>query len=400
MIGEALHARIPLIEVRTSDPVCVADTIHHYTKRTPRLWPSKGEITEGDVFIIYEKMPHGEDAAGLYLAMANAGASAVIVNPEHPVPMSYDTGSFVVPPELLLAELTRASVDQSVGIGMVDALEGLTPLEVRWLIALVQGAGKKVTLSTLRSTRISHSPPTRGLSPVSTKMDFYVPDEQVAAWVGLSGLFVNHEDRRLRPRGLLFDGEPGTGKTMAAKFIARELELPLYRLEIGSVKSKFVGESEKLLADALATIDRYAPVVLLIDEAEKILTGSSKGDSGTSSALLGQLLWWLQEHRSTVLTLMTTNNLSEIPRELYRPGRIDEVITILPLLSANAVFNFIHEVAAEFPEHNTDKFVARVWGAMKHTSKATPAECVAIVTKHVKLDILEQKKNYTVKEAS
>jgi hypothetical protein len=331
--------------------------------------------------------------------MVNAGATAIVVNPEHPIAMSYDAGQLEVPPELLLHELTRAGVDPANGMTMVNAVDGLTPLEVRWLIALVQGAGKHLSLDTLRSTRISHAPPVRGLCPVSKEIEFYVSEPQVADWLELSGQFVDHEDRRLRPRGILFDGIPGTGKTMAAKFIALTLNLPLYRLEIGSVKSKFVGESEKLLADALATIDRYAPVVLLIDEVEKILTGSSAGDSGTSSALLGQMLWWLQEHTSTVLTLMTTNNINAIPKELYRPGRIDEVITIPPLQTAKQVQQFLHSAAECYPTVQLKKdFVPKVWKAMSTPATATPAECVAAIRKHVKLDILENRKNYTVKE--
>ena len=393
MLAEALHARIPLIELRTADPVCVSNVVFHLSGKSARKWPSKGDIPAGSVYVIHNKLAHHEEPESLYLAMVNAGATAIIVNPEHPIAMSYDAGQLVVPPELLLAELTRASVDPSDGVKMVDAIDGLTPLEVRWLIALVQGAGNQITLETLRAARISHSPPVRGLAPVSTEVEFYYAEPKVANWIESSGVFFDHEDTRLRPRGILFDGVPGTGKTLAAKVIARSLKLPLYRLEIGSVKSKYVGQSEKLLADALSTIDRYAPVVLLIDEVEKILTGSGSGDSGTSSALLGQILWWLQEHTSTVLTIMTTNNIEAIPKELYRPGRIDEVMTIEPLKGTTEIKTFIRAAVKHYPTvGNPNEFVTTVWSGLSMDEVATPAECVAAVQKHVKLEILRKEK--------
>jgi SpoVK/Ycf46/Vps4 family AAA+-type ATPase len=128
-------------------------------------------------------------------------------------------------------------------------------------------------------------------------------------------------DYRLRPRGLLLSGKPGTGKTMGAKRIASRLNVPLMRLDLGIVMSKYVGESEANLATALARVEEAQPCVMLIDEVEKLFHGED--ESGVTQNLLAGLLWWMQEHRAAVLTIMTTNDMKKLPPELIRPGRID-----------------------------------------------------------------------------
>lgn len=118
-----------------------------------------------------------------------------------------------------------------------------------------------------------------------------------------------------------------TGKTLAAKHIASTFGIPLYRLDVGAMKGKYVGESEGNLLAALAQVDQVEPCVVIFDEVEKIF--QSQGDSGVTTSLLSQLLWWLQEHKSKVFTVMTTNDLRKIPAELYREGRIDATMAFL-----------------------------------------------------------------------
>jgi SpoVK/Ycf46/Vps4 family AAA+-type ATPase len=146
--------------------------------------------------------------------------------------------------------------------------------------------------------------------------------------------FLHSRDERLVPRGLLFDGPPGTGKTMAAKYLAYELAVPLYRLDVSGVKGKYVGESESSFSEALRRIESSAPCVVLLDEVEKLFAGNDT--SGVTQGILASLLWWLQEHGSRVLTVMTTNKVSTVPAELYRPGRIDEVYKFSLLESTEA----------------------------------------------------------------
>lgn len=129
------------------------------------------------------------------------------------------------------------------------------------------------------------------------------------------------------PKGVLLCGVPGCGKSLSAKAIAYEWGLPLYRLDMGSVMGMYVGESESNLREALATADRVAPCVLWIDEIEKGLY-SGMGDNAVTKRLIGQFLFWLQESTSKVFLVATANDVGQLPPELLRKGRFDEVFFV------------------------------------------------------------------------
>lgn len=82
--------------------------------------------------------------------------------------------------------------------------------------------------------------------------------------------------------------------------------------------------------------------VILLDEIEKVF--GSQHDAGVTSSLLGSLLWWLQEHKTQVFTIMTTNSKESIPKELYREGRIDAVMVFQGLESLPEATEFAAQV--------------------------------------------------------
>ncbi len=138
-------------------------------------------------------------------------------------------------------------------------------------------------------------------------------------------------ERGIRPpRGVLLVGVPGCGKSLSAKAIALNWNLPLYRLDLSTIHGQYLGQSEGRLKDALATADHVAPCVLWIDEIEKGLAGATQGssDGGTSTRLVGQFLYWLQEARSRVFVVATANDVSKLPPELLRRGRFDELFFV------------------------------------------------------------------------
>jgi SpoVK/Ycf46/Vps4 family AAA+-type ATPase len=153
-------------------------------------------------------------------------------------------------------------------------------------------------------------------------------------------------DQRLRPRGILLDGVPGTGKTVAAKWIAQEIGVQLLRLDLGAIKGKWVGESEGALRDALAQVDRESPCVLLLDEVEKLFAQSR--EDPVAANLLASILWWLAEHHSQVLTVMTTNDKDGLPRELWRSGRLDETLKLPGLPNISEAAGFARGLAETF----------------------------------------------------
>ena len=138
-----------------------------------------------------------------------------------------------------------------------------------------------------------------------------------------------------------------TGKTAASKWIAEQLGVPLYRVDIGGTKNKYVGTSEQNMLTNLARLDHEEPCVALLDEIEKVFSTSNHDSSGTTSTMLSQLLWWLAERRSRVLVVMTTNKASSLPKELYREGRIDKVMVFNGLTHADAG-SFVKQVFGTF----------------------------------------------------
>ncbi|MFH1177452.1 MAG: AAA family ATPase [Acidobacteriota bacterium] len=132
------------------------------------------------------------------------------------------------------------------------------------------------------------------------------------------------------PRGVLFVGVQGCGKSLAAKTVAREWGLPLVRLDPGRLFDKYIGESERKLRDAFAAAEAVAPVVLWIDEIEKAFagSGSADADAGLSRRLFGAFLTWLSEKKESVFVAATANDLSATPPELLRKGRFDEIFFI------------------------------------------------------------------------
>jgi SpoVK/Ycf46/Vps4 family AAA+-type ATPase len=121
------------------------------------------------------------------------------------------------------------------------------------------------------------------------------------------------------PRGVLLMGVYGCGKSLSAKALASEWELPLVQLELGRLRNPAVGRSENNLIQALRIIETVAPCAVWIDEAEKSLAGgasSAQSDAGTTSRMLGILSTWAQELESPVSLILTANSLRNLPPEM------------------------------------------------------------------------------------
>jgi hypothetical protein len=146
------------------------------------------------------------------------------------------------------------------------------------------------------------------------------------------------------PRGVLIVGVQGCGKSLAAKVVARQWNMPLLKLDAGRLLDKFVGESEKNFRHALEMAESMAPSVLWIDEIEKALAvGNPDVDGGLGRRLLGGFLTWLQEHHAAVFVAATANDIAALPPELMRKGRFDEIFFVdLPDAAERADILRIH----------------------------------------------------------
>ena len=132
------------------------------------------------------------------------------------------------------------------------------------------------------------------------------------------------------PRGALLVGIPGCGKSLTAKAIATAWGVPLLRVDLGALKSKYVGESEGNLRRAFRVIEAIGRCVVWLDEIEKSLAGATQGaaDGGVSSDALGAILSWMQERAGESFVVATANDVSALPPELLRKGRFDELFFV------------------------------------------------------------------------
>ena len=131
-------------------------------------------------------------------------------------------------------------------------------------------------------------------------------------------------------RGILLLGVQGSGKTLVARAVAREWGLPLLKMEPARLFDKYIGETEKSLDRALRTAEHMAPCVLMIDELEKSLSYNAGGDAdaGLSKRVFGRLLAWLQDRKAPVFVVATSNDIGQLPPELTRKGRFDEIFFV------------------------------------------------------------------------
>lgn len=132
------------------------------------------------------------------------------------------------------------------------------------------------------------------------------------------------------PRGMLLLGVQGCGKSLCAKVVASAWRMPLMRMDPGVLYQKFIGESEARLREALQQAESMAPMVLWIDEIEKAFAsaGAESADGGLSQRMFGTLLSWMQDHRAPIFLIATANNITQLPPELMRKGRFDEIFFV------------------------------------------------------------------------
>jgi cell division protease FtsH len=135
----------------------------------------------------------------------------------------------------------------------------------------------------------------------------------------------------LLPRGVIFHGPPGTGKTYFAKGIATALDATVIVVSGPELKSKWVGESEENLRRIFRRARQAAPSVIIFDELDAFAhaRGTYHG-SGVEHSMVNQLLTELDGFRKNemVFVVGTTNFLESLDGALLRPGRFEFVIEV------------------------------------------------------------------------
>lgn len=182
-----------------------------------------------------------------------------------------------------------------------------------------------------------------------------------------------------RPKGMMFVGPPGTGKTHTAKCIAGQLRWPLISVGIDAIKA---GGAD-VLKILLNRIEATAPCVVYFDELDKFFSSAS------DAQILGVLLTWLQEKTSETFVIATLNRLEKLPPELTRAGRFDRLFWI-GFPNETERYEIVRLYANKY-----DKAFKTTYGRLERgqwldllntTDKFTGAELKALVDRSAKLE--------------
>src|SRR3954469_30290 len=133
------------------------------------------------------------------------------------------------------------------------------------------------------------------------------------------------------PKGILMLGVQGCGKSLCAKAVSTQWQLPLLRFDMGRMFGSLVGSSEENVRRAISVAESVAPAILWVDEIDKAFAGSQgsgSSDGGTTARVFGTFLTWLSEKTAPVFVVATANDISQLPPELLRKGRLDEIFFV------------------------------------------------------------------------
>ena len=129
------------------------------------------------------------------------------------------------------------------------------------------------------------------------------------------------------PKGLLLLGVQGCGKSLTAKAVASHWRLPLVQFDLAATFSS-LRSPEETLRRALQLLEALSPVVVWIDEVEKAFAGAKQSGEVAVHRVFGHFITWMQEKRKPVFVVATANAVEELPPELLRKGRFDELFFV------------------------------------------------------------------------
>jgi len=256
---------------------------------------------------------------------------------EYPRPSRDEIGTILTDIIDVLSETQRERVRASLDrFAAIDAVVGLTYDQIADCFARSIVTAKRIDPAVLTAEK-------KRLIEKDKVLQWYDPDPRGFDSVGGLDLLKPWAKQRLgafseearkyglpAPKGVFVVGISGCGKSQFAKALGAGFGMPLLRIDLGGLKSKYVGESEDNLRRALALADTVSPCVLWFDEIEKALAGSSgpQGDGGVSTDALGTILTWMQERTSRVFVVATANDVRALPPELLRKGRFDDIFFV------------------------------------------------------------------------
>lgn len=172
------------------------------------------------------------------------------------------------------------------------------------------------------------------------------------------------------PKGILLVGPPGTGKTMLAKAVAGESEVPFFSISGSEFVEMFVGMGAAKVRDLFKQAKEKAPCIVFIDEIDAIgkkRGGAALGGNDEREQTLNQLLTEMDgfEDNAGVIILAATNRPESLDPALTRPGRFDRQVPVtLPDLQGRVAILKVHAAKIKTaPSIDYDKVARMVSGA-------------------------------------
>ncbi|MBI3099848.1 MAG: AAA family ATPase [Planctomycetes bacterium] len=329
------------------------------------------------VFVLKDFHVYLEDAKvirrmrDLVALLKKSFKTVVLLSPQSKVPVELEKDFVVLPLPLpdageLRAVLTNflKSLDGARGV-RIDTNEALMERVVKASLGLTEAQAANVYAKAIVNDRAFSMDDLPLISGEKKQvllqtglLEYYDSDQSVAdiggldelkRWLGERNDAFSEKARAYglpEPKGVLLLGVQGCGKSLCSKAIAAVWKLPLLRFDVGAVFGKFMGQSEENMRKALSIAESLAPAVLWFDEIEKGLSGmkgSAAADSGTTARVFGTFLTWMQEKTKPVFVVATANSIEDMPPELLRKGRFDEIFFVdLPTLSERQTIFDIH----------------------------------------------------------
>lgn len=244
----------------------------------------------------------------------------------------------------VIHSFVKENLNQQVEACLVEefalAFKGLTEFEILNLLALSYADDGELTKKDLRlifdqKQQMIKKAGILEMIPLKETIHDIGGLENLKAWfIKKAKVYKNMNNAKKygvdMPKGVLIAGVPGCGKSLNAKAAANLFEVPLLRLDMGRLMGKYVGESEGNLRSAIALAEAISPCVLWIDELEKAFAGigGSGGGAEVTTRLFGNFLTWMQEKESPTFVVATANDITQLPPELLRKGRFDEIFYV------------------------------------------------------------------------
>jgi SpoVK/Ycf46/Vps4 family AAA+-type ATPase len=242
--------------------------------------------------------------------------------------------------------INRFVTENEIGVfpGLIDemanAFKGLTEFEIDDLLRLALAEDGELTEKSLKlifaqKKQMVLKEGILEMIPIKESLNDIGGLEILKEWLKIkAGVFKDISNAKkfgvAMPKGVLIAGVPGCGKSLSAKAAGKLFDVPLLRLDMGSLMGKYVGDSESNMRKAIKLAEAMAPCILWVDELEKAFAGigGSGGGGEVINRLFGIFLTWMQEKTSATFVVATANDISKLPPELMRKGRFDEIFYV------------------------------------------------------------------------